>query len=132
MPPRLRSVCHVRWQAGETRRALANDDGKTGQTGKANAGIYRKKTPVFAICHLFYRGFEKEKKKAKNERVCARMHLRARGNVRCACFAQNRAADSLTDSHDMPPLPYVAARHGMRAKPCYRIGELLIPHYEWS
>lgn len=34
--------------------------------------------------------------------------------------------------HDISPLPYVAARHGMRAKPCYRIGELLIPHYEWS
>lgn len=87
---------------------------------------------MFAICHLFYRGFEKEKKKAKNERVCARMHLRARGNVRFACFAQNRAADSLAASHDMSPLPYVAARHGMCAKPCYRIGELLIPHYEWS
>ena len=45
---------------------------------------------------------------------------------------QNRAADSLAASHDMSPLPYVAARHGMCAKPCYRIGELLIPHYEWS
>lgn len=36
---------------------------------------------MFAICHLFYRGFEKEKKKAKKARICARMHLRARGNV---------------------------------------------------
>ena len=75
---------------------------------------------MFAICHLFYRGFEKEKKKAKNERVCARMHLRARGNVRFACFDQKKAADSLTASHDMPSLPYVAARHGMR--------QALLPH----
>ena len=69
MPPRLRSVCHVRWQAGETRRALANDDGKTGQTGKANAGIYMKKTPVFAICHLFFIEVLKKRRKKQKKRA---------------------------------------------------------------
>ena len=73
---------------------------------------------MFAICHLFYRGFEKEKKKAKKRAyvpVCT-----------CAREAMYRSAQKDCRFHDRSPLPYVAARHGMRAKPCYRIGELAL------
>lgn len=124
MPPRLRSVCHVRWQAGETRRALANNDGKTGQTGKANAGIYRKKTPVFAICHLFFIEVLKKRRKKQKKRAYVPVCTYARE-------AMYRSHQKDCRFHDISPLPYVAARHGMR--------QTLLPHrgaaysvYDWS
>ena len=152
MPPRLRLICHERWQIKNPRQALANDDGKTRQTEKANAGIYRKKILIFAFCHLLFTEVLKKRRKSKKRAcMCPYAHTRARGKLRYACSARKglsileRFSRCVRPSLSRHALAFlfcafafvslnftICPRSPMKlqgvacAKPCYRIGELAL------
>ena len=87
---------------------------------------------MFAICHLLFTEVLKKRRKKQKTSVYVPV-------CTCAREAMYVAPVSLKTGLPIPwRLLTICPRsimwlQGMAcAKPCYRIGELLIPHYEWS
>ena len=84
-----------------------------GNRGRQTQTYNRKKTPAFAICHLLLIKVLKKRRKKQKKRAYVPVCTYARE-------AMYRSHQKDCRFHDISPLPYVAARHGMR--------QTLLPH----